>query len=653
VKKEVFLALVSSMIEEAVLNIETLTGPRGPRGFRGESGKDFSIEDAIPIIHQAIEDNRESLKLKFSDLSEEDKSSLVGPRGKDGRHGVDGKDASLEDISEVVLSHKESLKLKFSDLSEEDKSSLVGPRGKDGRHGKSIDFEECLESLKTYLYSYVESNLDRLKLKFNDLSEEDIESIRGPQGARGYRGEKGEDGKDFDWEEYRPEILQKISKLVEENKLTFSKLTPEERDSLKLHFEDLTFEERKLLKGPRGQRGKQGIQGEVGPKGEKGDRGNIGPRGIPGVQGIRGISGVDGKDGKDGEDASEITKVSIQSTEKDMYFVFEFSDGTILRTNKVDLPSIIHTYYAMGGGGNGNGGSGQDGKSAYEVAVDEGFIGTEQEWLDSLVGEDGIDGKSAYEVAVDEGFIGTEQEWLDSLVGQDGIDGKSAYEVAVDEGFIGTEQEWLDSLVGQDGIDGKSAYEVAVDEGFIGTEQEWLDSLVGPQGPPGVGTMDVLNEMQDVVFQPTVINFAEGVEAYNPTMMSDWQFLEDVEPSIGLYSVGDIVAVRIKGRDVLYDFPIESNAVVGDVVRISGNVAVRAIADTSLNARAIGIVEKTLYGFSNIRISGISDEVYSGLNPSIDYYLSDTEAGKLVTTPPSIEVKIGVPVSSTRLVIKI
>ena len=32
------------------------------------------------------------------------------------------------------------------------------------------------------------------------------------------------------------------------------------------------------------------------------------------------------------------------------------------------------------------------------------------------------------------------------ITGRDGTDGKSAYQIAVDHGFIGTEQEWLDSL---------------------------------------------------------------------------------------------------------------------------------------------------------------------------------------------------------------
>src|SRR5690625_4603977 len=43
-----------------------------------------------------------------------------------------------------------------------------------------------------------------------------------------------------------------------------------------------------------------------------------------------------------------------------------------------------------------------------------------------LVGEGGgigVEGKSAYEVAVDNGFEGSEQDWLDSLVGPKGDPG--------------------------------------------------------------------------------------------------------------------------------------------------------------------------------------------------------------------------------------
>lgn len=54
---------------------------------------------------------------------------------------------------------------------------------------------------------------------------------------------------------------------------------------------------------------------------------------------------------------------------------------------------------------------GQDGKSAYELAVENGFDGSMQQWIQSLVG------KSAYEIAVELGFEGTEEEWESSLHG--------------------------------------------------------------------------------------------------------------------------------------------------------------------------------------------------------------------------------------------
>lgn len=99
----------------------------------------------------------------------------------------------------------------------------------------------------------------------------------------------------------------------------------------------------------------------------------------------------------------------------------------------------------------------------------------------NMYGADGEPGLSAYDIAVQEGFVGTKQEWLDSLKGQDGAsgaDGKSAYELAVENGFTGTEQEFLDQL----STPPKGAYELAVDNGFVGTEQEWIDQLAASGG---------------------------------------------------------------------------------------------------------------------------------------------------------------------------
>lgn len=130
---------------------------------------------------------------------------------------------------------------------------------------------------------------------------------------------------------------------------------------------------------------------------------------------------------------------------------------------------------------------GVEGKSAYQVAVDGGFIGTEAEWLLSLEGTPGDEGASAYQVAVAGGFVGSEADWLLSLEGNPGAEGPSAYEVAVANGFVGTEAEWIASI---EGVEGKSAYQVAVDGGFSGTEAEWLLSL---EGAPGEVTTAQLN----------------------------------------------------------------------------------------------------------------------------------------------------------------
>lgn len=51
-----------------------------------------------------------------------------------------------------------------------------------------------------------------------------------------------------------------------------------------------------------------------------------------------------------------------------------------------NLVAAINEVFATGGG------SGSDGKSAYEIAVDNGFEGTEAEWLNSLQGEPGVSG---------------------------------------------------------------------------------------------------------------------------------------------------------------------------------------------------------------------------------------------------------------------
>ena len=106
---------------------------------------------------------------------------------------------------------------------------------------------------------------------------------------------------------------------------------------------------------------------------------------------------------------------------------------------------------------------GTDGKSAFEIAIEHGFVGTETEWLESLKGVDGKDGVNG-------------KDGCDGRNGVDGLPGKDG-------------KNGADGLPGRDGIngsDGKSAYIIAVEHGFSGTETEWLQSLKGADGKDGI-----------------------------------------------------------------------------------------------------------------------------------------------------------------------
>lgn len=133
------------------------------------------------------------------------------------------------------------------------------------------------------------------------------------------------------------------------------------------------------------------------------------------------LTAKDGRDGRDGH-TPEIT----------------VSDAGTLVVDGIDTNKSLIGPRGENGLPGKDGVAGQDGKSAYQVAVDNGFDGTEVEWLRSLHGNDGLDGKSG----------------RDGLPGQSG---KSAYEIAIANGFMGTETEWLESLKGKDGRDGNDA----------------------------------------------------------------------------------------------------------------------------------------------------------------------------------------------------
>ena len=177
-------------------------------------------------------------------------------------------------------------------------------------------------------------------------------------------------------------------------------------------------------------------------------------------------------------------------------------------------------------------------KTAYDIAVDNGFSGTEEEWVKSIKGEHGEKGEKGErgeqgKTGKSLTFSDLTKEQIESLKGKDGKDGKSSYELAVDEGFQGDLDEYLDSLhgekgeplkfsdlteeqiqslkgkdgtmtfedlteeqreslkgakgdTGEKGDNGESAYDLAVENGFQGSITEFLESLKGEKGDTGL-----------------------------------------------------------------------------------------------------------------------------------------------------------------------
>ena len=115
------------------------------------------------------------------------------------------------------------------------------------------------------------------------------------------------------------------------------------------------------------------------------------------------------------------------------------------------------------------------------------------EWLEDSRGDrvvaQGPAGRSAYELAVENGYRGTLEEWLASL---NGNNGRSAYELAVENGYRGTEEEWLASLkgtAGDKGDDGNTP-KLKIENGYWYVsygDDDWvrLGQATGEDGRPG------------------------------------------------------------------------------------------------------------------------------------------------------------------------
>lgn len=246
--------------------------------------------------------------------------------------------------------------------------------------------------------------------------------------------------------------------------------------------------------------------------------------------------------------------------------------------------------------------------------------------LFSLTGcvDDG--GKTAYDIAVENGFTGTVQEWLNSLHGADGKDGENldieeVYDAAVENGYEGTFLEFLKeyfSVEVQEDNDTKQISKnvtsvVSIYAGFKKTTTSGgvfggLQTQTTPYSAAGSGVIVSLNKNAGNAYIVTNYHVIYDSECNTATGISDsiWLYLygglngfstsegKDVGgDGIRATFVGgsmdyDVAVLKVEGSSVLQDSVAtaaalgDSNAVtVGEKVFVIGNPEGEGISVTS------------------------------------------------------------------------
>jgi hypothetical protein len=153
--------------------------------------------------------------------------------------------------------------------------------------------------------------------------------------------------------------------------------------------------------------------------------------------------------------------------------------------------------------------------------------------------------KSAYELALEQGYEGTLDEWLAGLKGGDGL---SAYQEAVLNGFDGSEAEWLASLKGDKGADAYNSDRVRVLT-VTGSEFYAVEDFLFPEL---IGSGETLTGVLKISFvdNSSLFLFEEGDSS------AEYYFSN---VSLVYFYFENGFCVRVKGGDTTVDYtsPVE------------------------------------------------------------------------------------------------
>lgn len=204
-----------------------------------------------------------------------------------------------------------------------------------------------------------------------------------------------------------------------------------------------------------------GATGATGPQGNKGNQGDLGPQGDTGPIGPTGPTGATGATGDTGPKGDVGENGLNWSGDWDSQTGYDVNDGvsyngTSYISIQAGLNKIPSTETAF-----------------WEVLAEKGDQGIQG--IQGIQGVTGPTGASAFEIAVSDGFVGNESQWLDSLIGADGADGiKGRYEVSATEPSSPVEGDaWFDSV--------NARFYIYYDGYWV----EQTSNLIGPTGPAG------------------------------------------------------------------------------------------------------------------------------------------------------------------------
>lgn len=494
-----------------------------------------------------------------------------------------------------------------------------GPRGQRGKPGKDFNLDDHIEEVSEILSDLVQAGKDSwkvrytdlsaeekedLKLKFEDLTLEDLERLQGPKGKK---GKDGKDGDNFIFTDHEDKIYKSINEYVDTL-------------DLKLQFEDLTEHEKLSLKGKKGEKGdigNPGEQGEKGDRGPRGQRGKSGPqgetgdkgeRGSRGVQGLPGVPGVRGRAGLDGKDAPFIIDVEIsQVSDKKFSLIFFFSDGSKLETPDVKLPSIQQLAYSFMSSTGGGGGA---------ISVGDGTTTVDPATAIEFTGATVVDNAGTAEVTID-----TQNTSI--------TDGTTTLE---------TQDICFDGATVSD--NGGGQVKVTIEGGC---------NPVSDEG----------NRITNCVKGWDIVG--DGIEAVTSTVIADWTTLDIVDeigpwesPNPGYVTIRSTGEAEYLARFFIAGEPLNKL----DVVYISGNQVFKASKSTAYaNAKAVGLAVTPANALGDVRI-----RLFGVFNDASFIYPSNTplfvdDNGLITTTATTVSGEfrtlIGESLGTGSIIIKI